>query len=230
MRDAMSVQPTFTVQFESRRSRLTTFFRYLLTIPQFIVGAVYGFLVMFTAFAAWLIVSLTGRYPAGLYEWHANFARWSASVNGYLMLLTDDYPPIVPTGADHAVRLTIGPPQERYSRAKAFFRFLLLIPPLIINYALGIVASVCAFVAWFAIVITGRQPEGLQHAIELGVSYQARLTAYWLLLTESWPPVSGNDLPVLAAPPAGDALPSAAPAAEQPAVPARTDQPNPFGQ
>ncbi len=225
----MSAQPTFTVPFESRRSRLTTFFRYFLTIPQFIVGAVYGFLVTFTAFAAWLIVSLTGSYPAGLYDWHANFARWSASVNGYLMLLTDDYPPVVPSGGDHAVRLVIGPPQERYSRAKAFFRFLLLIPPLIINYALGIVAGVCAFIAWFAIVITGRQPEGLQHAIELGVSYQARLTPYWLLLTESWPPVSGSDIPPLVAAPSGDRVPPATSAAEQPDAPARIDQPNPFG-
>lgn len=227
----MSAQPTFSVQFESRRSRLTTFFRYLLAIPQMIVGAVFGFLVMFTAFAAWLTVSITGRYPSGLYDWHASFARWSASVNGYLMLLTDDYPPVVPTGADHAVRLAIGPPLESYSRAKAFFRFLLLIPPMIISYVLSFVAGVCAFIAWFVILIAGRQPEGLQHAIELGVSYQARLTAYSLLLTESWPPISGSDDAGLPAAPTGEPLPPPAqPAAGQPAHPARTDQPNPFGQ
>ena len=89
----MSNQPTFAVTFEPRRSRLTTFFRYFMAIPLFIVAVVYGFITMFTAFAAWVIVSITGRYPEGLYGWHAGLTRWSASVNGYVMLLTDDYPP-----------------------------------------------------------------------------------------------------------------------------------------
>lgn len=225
----MSDTTAFAVTFTPQRSRLTTFFRWFMAIPLFIVGAVYGFVTMFTVFAAWVVVSITGRYPEGLYGWHSGVARWSASVNGYYMLLTDDYPSFAPTADGHAVQLGIPPALPKYSRAKAFFRLLLAIPPLVVNYALGIIAGLCAFLAWFAIVITGRQPEGLQNAIELGISYQSRLNAYMLLLTESWPSITTPDPAMIPAAPAAGPLPGparpAAPVSEQ----ARPEPPNPFG-
>ena len=63
---------------------------------------------------------------------------------------------------------------------------------LIISYAMQIVAEVGALLAWFAIVILGRQPKGLQDMIALGLSYQQRATAYFALLTEDWPPFTDD--------------------------------------
>ena len=69
-------------------------------------------------------------------------------------------------------------------------------------------------IAWFAIVFTGKQPKGLQDAIELGTAYGARGGAYFFLLTEDWPPFSIKDDTT----PASPAEPAAAPPPPPPAV------------
>jgi hypothetical protein len=67
--------------------------------------------------------------------------------------------------------------------------------------------------AWFVIVVLGRQPEGLQDLIKLGLSYQQRAYAYVLLLDEDWPPFN-DDHRQLSPGPAGPVLPA------EPAAPA----------
>ncbi len=49
---------------------------------------------------------------------------------------------------------------ERLSRWLIFVKWLLVIPHLIILYALMAVAEIMTFIAWFAILFTGRYPEG----------------------------------------------------------------------
>jgi Domain of unknown function (DUF4389) len=56
----------------------------------------------------------------------------------------------------------IAPPLTRYSRLKVLFRGIYAILAEVIRYALGIVMGFVAFLSWFAIVITGRQPESLR--------------------------------------------------------------------
>ena len=73
------------------------------------------------------------------------------------------------------MRVPIGPPKESYSRLKAGFRFIIGIPVMLINYALGVVANVAAFISWFLIVVTGKQNEGLHNAIKLGMAYHGAL-------------------------------------------------------
>ena len=72
---------------------------------------------------------------------------------------------------------------------KVLFRIILGIPVYLIAYAMGIVAQIAAVIAWFAIVITGREPEGIYQMLRLGLSYQHRAMPYGLLLTEDWPRV-----------------------------------------
>ena len=85
---------------------------------------------------------------------------------------------------------------------------------LIIQYAMQIVAQVGALIAWFAIVVLGRQPKGLQDMIVLGMSYQQRATAYFALLTEDWPPFTDDaDSHTVEAAPAFGALAATPPAA-----------------
>jgi hypothetical protein len=42
-------------------------------------------------FIAW--IALFGSVPEGLHGFLAGYARWSARVNGYMLLLCDEYPP-----------------------------------------------------------------------------------------------------------------------------------------
>jgi hypothetical protein len=203
----------FEADYVEKRSRLTTFFRWLLAIPQIIVMVFYGFAAGIVVIVAWFALLFTGRWPQGMYDFVAGFLRYSTAVNGYLYLLTDKYPPFGPETDDYPVRLRIAPPKEEYSRLKVLFRIILAIPPYIIAYAMNIVAQVGAFLAWFAIVVLGRQPKGLQDMIVLGLSYQQRAYTYMALITEDWPPFTDDAAKRVEEPPTFGALPATPPAA-----------------
>jgi hypothetical protein len=84
---------------------------------------------------------------------------------------------------------------ERRNRLTTFFRLLLVIPVAIVLYVFGIVASIAVLIAWFAIVITGRYPQGLYDFVADFNRFLARVTAYAVLLSDPYPPFSGADDP-----------------------------------
>lgn len=179
---------TFEVDYIERRSRLTTFFRFILLIPLAIWLWLYEIAAAIAILIAWFAIVITGRFPQGLYDFIAGFTRVLARVTAYGALLCDPYPPF--GGGDdpsypvrmHFVRL------ERYSRLKTFFRFILAIPILILRYVIGLLLEIAAVAAWFVIVITGKLPRGLFDVMVLANSYAARSDAYLFLLTETYPP------------------------------------------
>src|SRR5687767_8139424 len=84
-------------------------------------------------------------------------------------------------------------PSAPQSRVSVFFRIILAIPHLLIFYFLGGVQSVVTLIAWFAIVITGKYPEGLLK-FSIGVHrWGARVMGYATLLTDKYPPFSMDD-------------------------------------
>jgi hypothetical protein len=184
-------RPRFEADYEESRSRLTTFFRPLLVIPHLVVLWLWGIAAAVVVFIAWFALVFTGRYPEGMYDFVAAYLRYSTFVYGYAWLLCDPYPPFTgDAGERYPVRLRIGPPLAAYDRAKTGFRFLLAIPVLVMVYVMQIVYQLGALLAWFAIVILGRQPRGLQDMIVLGLSYQQRAYAYLALVSEDWPPLT----------------------------------------
>jgi Domain of unknown function (DUF4389) len=83
--------------------------------------------------------------------------------------------------------------QERRSRLTTFFRLVLLIPLAIWAYVFGLIASIFIFIAWFAIVITGRYPAPLYEFVSGFNRFIARLTAYASLLCDPYPPFGGGE-------------------------------------
>ena len=68
---------------------------------------------------------------------------------------------------------------------------------------LGAVAIVTAFIAWFAIVFTGRFPEQLWKLVAYYMRWRVHAVAYLALLRDEYPPFGEGDYPVsirLAAP------------------------------
>jgi Domain of unknown function (DUF4389) len=205
---------SFRADYVEKRSRLTTFFRLLLAIPHFIAVFFYFLAAEVVVIIAWFALLFTGRYPQGMYHFVAGALRYQTRVYGYAGLLADQYPPFSGDPATpYLVDLDIAPPKAQYSRLKVLFRIILAIPVLIIQYAMQIVAQVGSILAWFAIVILGRQPKGLQDMITLGMSYQQRATAYFALLTEDWPPFTDDSTARVEPAPAFGALPATPPAA-----------------
>lgn len=75
------------------RDRLTVAVRILLVLPHLIVWGLLGLFWAFTTAVAWLMILLTGRYPEVLYGFALGMLAWSARLEAYMLLLTDEYPP-----------------------------------------------------------------------------------------------------------------------------------------
>jgi hypothetical protein len=190
----MSYPVTFQMDYVERRSRVTTFFRCILAIPQFFFAVVYAFAFYVVLIIAWFALLFTARWPRGLYDFAGGFLRYVTRLSAYLYLGVDEYPPF--SGAEHnsyPVRVHIAPPLDHYSRVKVFFRPIYAILAIVIRYALGIVISVVAFLSWFAIVFTGRQPSSLQNALSFSLDYTTRADGLIFLITQTYPAFGEDD-------------------------------------
>jgi hypothetical protein len=79
-------------------------------------------------------------------------------------------------------------PPAPQSRLTVFFRLILALPHLIIVSILGYAIAVVTLIAWVAILITGKYPQGL---LSFAVNVQhwgSRSNGYMYLLTGAYPP------------------------------------------
>jgi hypothetical protein len=194
---------TFDVtQPEGPRNRLTSAFRIILAIPHLLIvggpgvgwGAnsntgVFGGVAAVVSVIAWFAILFTGRFPRGLWDLSHMYMRWRARAIAYMALLRDEYPPF---GDDaYPVEFQLDYPDVR-NRWTVAFRLILAIPQLIVFFFVGLAGLIAAVIGWFAILFTGRYPEGLW---EFGVGvlrWSLRLQAYLLLLRDEYPPFSLN--------------------------------------
>jgi Domain of unknown function (DUF4389) len=81
---------------------------------------------------------------------------------------------------------------EKRSRLTTFFRLLLAIPHIIFLYFYGLAAGVVVIIAWFALLFTGRYPQGMYDFVAGSLRYSTRVYGYLWLLTDEYPPFSGS--------------------------------------
>src|SRR6266571_5005664 len=84
-----------------------------------------------------------------------------------------------------------GPAPQR--RVTVLFRIFLAIPQVIVLYILAIAAEVVAIIGWFGALFTGRLPQFAAEFLSGVLRWQARVNAYYLLLTDLYPPFSLDD-------------------------------------
>lgn len=200
----------FSIDYPDRLlNRLTTFFRFIVVIPIYLVLAtVTGTLTSSTA--QWLnlrgssvIILSTGgllflspllmilfrqKYPRWWYDWNRELLRFSNRVTVYLALMDDRYPS---TDEEQSVHLDFPYPDvpRDLNRWLPLVKWFLAIPHYVILFFLGIGAAVAVIIAWFAILFTGRYPRALFHFVEGVLRWQNRVTGYaYLLVTDQYPP------------------------------------------
>src|SRR5437763_6586534 len=86
-------------------------------------------------------------------------------------------------------------PGEGRNRLTAFFRLIVAIPWTIVGYIYGLIAEIAAFIAWFALVFTGRYPDGLYDFVAGYMRFLGRYGGFYYLLTDEWPPFGGGEEP-----------------------------------
>jgi hypothetical protein len=192
-------------------NRVTTAFRIIWVIPIFIIlalvggasgstdwdfgdrngaGGIGGSIAGGLFLATVLMILFRQVYPRWWFEFLLELERFSARVMAYLTLLTDVYPS---TTEHQSVRLDIDYPnvQQDLNRWLALVKWLLAIPHYIVLVLLIVAAVFCVIFAWFAILFTGRYPQGLFDFV-VGVGrWGLRVNAYaFLLVTDRYPPFS----------------------------------------
>jgi hypothetical protein len=188
---------TYEADYRREPNRLTTFFRFIVAIPWIIVGYIYAIAGVFAVLIAWFAIVITGRYPEGLYNFNSGILRYTARLNSFIGLLTDEFPSFgISPDPTYPVRVQIAPRPESQSRLKAFFRLILFIPLIFLAYAINAVHSGAVFVSWLTIVFRGYQPAGAHNALLFTTAWQTRVGAYLGLLTDIYPPV-GDEAPAI---------------------------------
>jgi hypothetical protein len=80
--------------------------------------------------------------------------------------------------------------QETYQRLLPLVKWLLLLPHYVALFFVGIAGFVAVVVAWFAVLFTRRYPRPLWDFVVGVHRWALRVTAYFLLMTDRYPPFS----------------------------------------
>jgi hypothetical protein len=198
------------VDYQDQHNRLTTFFRLVLIIPIAIIlglltngptQTVYdknGHMVQNTSggitaglfLATLLMILFRQRYPRWWFDFALELTRFSARVSAYFALLTDHYPSTVEEQNVH-IQIDYPDAERDLNRWLPLVKWLLAIPHYFLLILLSIGVFFAVVVAWFAILFTGRYPQGLFEFV-VGVGrWWLRVQAYaFLLVTDRYPPFS----------------------------------------
>ena len=194
---------------DAPRNRLTTAFRAILAIPHVILvggagiglaynsehstsagaeGGLLGAVVVVLAIVSWFTLVVAGTHIAGIRQLTLFYMRWRARALAYLMLLADAYPPF--GDGPYPSEVTMAAPALPRQRLTVFFRLLLGVPHMIALTFVMIGWGLATVVAWFAILFTGRYPQGLWDFSVGALRWRLRFDAYMLLLVDEYPPFS----------------------------------------
>jgi hypothetical protein len=130
------------------------------------------------------------KYPRWWFDWNLELQRFANRVLAYVFLMDDRYPS---TDDHQGVRLDYRYPDvpRELNRWLPLVKWLLAIPHYVVLFFLDIAAFVVIIITWFAILFTGRYPEGMFNFVVGVMRWSLRVTAYaFLLVTDRYPPFS----------------------------------------
>jgi hypothetical protein len=167
---------------------------WLLAIPHYIVLYALRILAEVIALISWFAILFTGNLPEVFANLQSMYMRYELRTYSFALFMREDYPPfgfgMTPTddGADPRVKIDFRPELTERNRLTVGFRIILVIPHVIVLAVLGIAAGIVALIAFFAVLFTGRWPEGMRDFVLNVYRWYLRVQTYFLLLTDEYPP------------------------------------------
>ena len=187
---------TFEVDRAERIANWRPLVQWLLAIPHFMILYGLQFVARAVAVISWFAILFTGKLPEGLANMLCLYIRYNNRAGAYAGFLREEYPPFVfdPVAPDPGhyppVHTGFAPELEDRNRVTVGFRLILAIPQLIVVAVLSVAAFVVWVIALFAVLFTGRWPEGLRTFVVGYMRWVTRVEAYVGLLTDKYPPFS----------------------------------------
>jgi hypothetical protein len=167
---------------------------WILAIPHFVILYFLRIASEAVALISWLVILFTGSLPEGFANFQAMYLRYELRTYSFSSYLRNDYPPFAfgmttaDDGLDPRLQVNVQPELANRNRLTVAFRIILVIPQLIVLLLLGIALLVIDFIAFFAVLFTGRWPSGLRDFVVKVARWYVRVQAYFLLLTDRYPP------------------------------------------
>jgi hypothetical protein len=198
-KDIVSMSTPYPVQLEFRADRHISQWRplvqWLLAIPHLMIASALQSLRQVLTLISLFTVLFTKRIPRPLFDSIVMSYRYEWRAISYALFMHEDYPPFDfemssdDDGVETHTSLHLTYPED-LARWKPLYKWFLAIPHyfavagLFVASCLGIVAG------FFAVLFTGRYPQGIRDFIVNAYRYGLRVQAYVGLLTDRYPPFS----------------------------------------
>ena len=184
--------------YDLRRSRVTVFFRLLLSLPHIVWLVLWSIVALLAAVGQWFVTLVRGTPAAGLHRFLTRYVRYRLHVYAFLLLVGNPFPGFAGVEGTYPLDLEVEGPR-RQNRWKTGFRIVVAIPAALVNAALGGALIASAVLTWFYALAKGSAPWGLRNLSAYALRYDAQVEAYLLLLTDRYPhasPLEGDDTPL----------------------------------
>ncbi len=165
---------------------------WLLFIPHAVISYALRSLACAVALVYWLVLLFTGRLNRGLYGMMALYERYDSRATGFLVGFSETYPPFDfrAGGADNdaysPIKLELPEPPEFGSR-KLALNIVFAIPHYVVLFVYAIAAVVVAVIGWFAVLFTGRWPQGMRDFLVRVSNYHYRVWLYAVMVETRYP-------------------------------------------
>lgn len=189
----MTYPATFSFDPPEKVANWRPLVQWFLAIPHMIVLYLLSIVGAIAGFVAWVTIVITGRMPEGLANFGCMVLRYQTRVGAYIGFLHEEYPPFdfTTTAADpggNPVRIDFRPALEDRNRLTVLLRLIWMIPAAIFAVVIQWIAQILWFLAFFAVLFTGKWPGGLLDFVLGAQRVGLRLNAYVYLLTDEYPP------------------------------------------
>ena len=189
----MTYPATFSFDPPEKIANWRPLVQWFLAIPHMIVLYLLSIVGAIAGFVAWVTIVITGKMPEGLANFGCMVLRYQTRVGAYVGFLHEEYPPFdfTTTAADpggQPVRIDFAPALENRNRLTVLLRLIWMIPAAIFAILIQWIAQILWFLAFFAVLFTGKWPGGLLNFVLGAQRVGLRLNAYVYLLTDEYPP------------------------------------------
>ena len=159
----------------------------------FFVSIWYGIL----DFVKFWVVLFTGHIPESTYEFQKKFWQWEVRLAASLMNMRDGYPAIGTGGSNDDATIEFENPGSvgrGLVLVRALFGWIYVgIPHGFLLSFFGIAVEIVLFLAWWAILFTGKFPESMYDFIMRYLRWSMRVSLYLSYYTDDYPPFNGQE-------------------------------------
>jgi hypothetical protein len=167
---------------------------WILVVPHFVVSYLLGALRGILQFLAFFMILFTKEIPPTFFNLIVMTMRYQWRVTTYMLFMRETYPPFEfepsaeDDGHDPAV-FAVEYPGE-LNRFLPLIKWFLAIPHYFVVFVYGIGVLFAWLASFFAVLFTGKYPEGIRSYIVRVSRYGNRVFAYVGLLRDEYPPFS----------------------------------------